>query len=234
MTRVTTWVVIGVALYVGIALALSFKVRAPSPVQLLEQALRAAGSSNAVHYQAAWSAGGVSQLVVGDARPASGSETVSVGAQRYTVVYTDHVAYVKGDAVALRDELGLPAATASASGGKWISILPSDRPYPFVEEGLTTSAALAQVLIAPFSTSTVHEGHGAAVTRITGGIPHGQAVTGSAHLDLSRRSSPPCTRPMDPSGARRGRARSPLPTGESASRSNAPVGAIPFSSLQGL
>jgi hypothetical protein len=151
----------------------------------------AAGGSDAFHYRAVWRADGVSQIVVGDARPSSGSESVSVGDDRFSVVYTGQEAYFEGVAAALRDQLGLPATTASADAGKWISLQPSDGPFPSVEGGVTTSAALAQVLIAPSSISPAHRTHGLLLSRITGRIPHGRVVTGWARLDLLSRSKLP-------------------------------------------
>ena len=138
-TRIATWVTLALVAFVGIEIGLattqSPRPRALGPSQLLDESLRAAGGSDAFHYRSVWRADGVSQIVVGDARPASGSESVSVGDDQFTVVSTDQAVYFRGVAAALRDQLGLPATTASADAGKWISLLPSDGPYPSLEEG---------------------------------------------------------------------------------------------------
>lgn len=236
-TRIATWVTLALVAVlgteIGLAVTQSPKARSPGPVQLLQEALTAARTEHAFHYRAVWNADGVSQIVVGDARPSSGSESVSVGGDRFTVIFTDQVEYFEGDATALRDQLGLPAQTASASAGKWISLQQSDGPYPSVDEGLTTSAALAQVVIAPSAASPAHRTHGVLLSRITGRIPHGTVVTGSARLDLLARSKLP-----DVYFAHGSEGGQPWSSTIAFSRwgdSNvldAPTGALPFSSLQ--
>jgi hypothetical protein len=236
-TRIATWVTLGLVVFlgteIGLATTQSPSVQAPGPVQLLHEALTAAGGSDAFHYRAVWSADGFSQVVVGDARPSSGSESVSVGSDRFTVVYTGQEAYFEGGAAALRDQLGLPAATASVDAGKWISLQQSDGPYPSVEEGVTTSAALAQVSIAPFATSPAHRTHGVLLSRITGRIPHGRVVTGWARLDLLSRSKLPAAYSAHGSGG--GQSWSSTISFSRWGANDAievPAGALPFSSLQ--
>ncbi len=194
-TRIATWVTLALVAFLGIEIGLattqSPTPRALGPTQLLHESLRAAGASDAFHYRSVWRADGVSQIVVGDARPASGSESVSVGGDQFTVVSTGQTVYFRGVPAALRDQLGLPATTASVDAAKWISLQQSDGPYPSLEEGVTTSVALAQVSIAPFARSAAHRTRGVLLARITGRIPHGRVVTGSARLDLSARSKLP-------------------------------------------
>jgi hypothetical protein len=229
---VTLAIVVFLAAEIGLAVTQSPRVRPPSPAQLLHEALAAAGASDAFHYRAVWSADGFSQIVVGDARPTSGSETVSVGSDRFTVVVSGQVAYFEGVAAALRDQLGLPAAPASLYAGTWISLQQSDGPYPSVE-GVTTSAALAQVLIAPSATSA-RRIHGVLLSRITGRIPHGHEVTGSARLDLLSRSDLPAV--YSAHGADGGQRWSTTITfsrWDVNSPVSAPAAALPFSYLQG-
>jgi hypothetical protein len=236
-TRVAAWVTLALVAVtgteIGLAVSQSPTVRTPGPVQLLQEALTAAGAAHAFHYRAVWNADGFSQIVVGDARPSSGAESVSVGGNRFTVIFTGQIEYFEGDATALRDQLGLPAATASASVGKWISLQQSDGPYPSVDEGVTTSAALAQVVMAPLATSRAHWTHGVLLSRITGRIPHGKVVTGSARLDLMSRSKLPAAYSAHGSDGEQ-----PWSSTISFSRwgdntaVNAPTGALPFSSLQ--
>jgi len=237
-TRVATWVmVVLVAVLgteIGLAAAQSPTVRAPSAVQLLQEALTAARTADAFHYRAVWSTDGFSQIVEGDALPSSGKESVSVGDDRFTVVVTGQMAYLQGNAASLRDQLGLPAATALANAGTWISFQQSDGPYPSVNEGLTTSAALAQVVIAPSSTAPVHRTHRPPLSRIKGEIPHGPMVTGSAQLELISRSKLPALYSARGSGGGE-----PWASTIAFSRwgegvaVDAPTGARPFSSLQG-
>jgi hypothetical protein len=237
-TTIATWVTLALVAFLGIEIGLaatqSPRVRALTPMQLLHESLRAAGRSDAVHYRSVWRTDGVSQIVVGDARPASGSESVSVGGDQFTVVSTGQVVYFQGVATALRDQLGLPATTASVAASKWISIQPSDGPYPSLEAGVTTSVALAQVSIAPFARSTAGRAHGTHLARITGRIPHGRVVTGSARLDVSARSRLPAT--YSAHGSNAGQSWSSTITFSrwgARSAIKAPAGAVPFSTLQG-
>jgi hypothetical protein len=237
-TRIATWVTLALVAFlgteIGLAATQSRRVPAPGPVQLLHEALTAAGASDAFHYRAVWRADGVSQTVVGDARSSSGSESVSVGGDRFTVVYTGEEAYFEGGSAALRDQLGLAAPTASVDAGKWISLQPSDGPYPSIEEGVTTSAALAQVLIAPSATSPAHQTNGVLLSRITGRIPHGRVVTGWARLDLVSRSKLPATYAAHGSGG--AQSWSSTITFSRWGENNAieaPAVALPFASLQG-
>lgn len=229
--KVSTWVTLAIVAYIGIQLGLSLQTAPPSPVQVLTKALTAAGGSDAVHYRGVWNADGVSQIVMGDARPTSGSESVAVGSDQFTMILADHVVYIEGNAAALRDELGLPAATASMNVGRWIWLSPTDGPYTSVGDDLTTSAALAQIVIAPFFTSSVHGERGTLLTRLTGRIPHGRFLTGSARLDLVPRSNLPT------SYFAGGSSGGPWSNTIAFSRwgdevpVKAPMGAIPFSSL---
>jgi len=237
-TRVATWVtlalVAGLGTEIGLAVTQAPTVRAPGPDQLLQQALRAGAAAPGFHYRAVWSADGFSQIVMGDARPSSGSESVAVGDDRFTVVSTGQVEYFQGDAAALRDQLGLSATKASVTAGKWLSLRQSDGPYPSVGDGVTTSAALAQVLIAPFATAPTRLARGVLVSRIEGRIPHGRSVTGSARLDLMSRSKLPSSYAAH--GSEDGQPWSSTISfsgwGDN-SAIDAPSGALPFSSLQG-
>jgi hypothetical protein len=236
-TRIATWITIALVAVLGIEIGLAAtqppSVRPPGPVEILREAMTAAGAAHAFHYRSVWSADGFSQIVVGDARPASGEESVSVGTDHFTAILTGQMEYFEGDAAALRDQLGLPAAKASANAGKWIRLQSSDGPFPSIEAGVTTSAALAQVLIAPFATLPARRTRGVLASRITGRIPHGSAVTGSALLDLTTRSKLPSA--YSAHGSDNGQPWSSTITfsrwGESIAV-HAPTKALPFSSLQ--
>lgn len=233
-TSVATWVIVALVAFFGTEFSLAFRSPAPTPVQLLQEVLTAAGAADTCHYEAVWRADGISQIVVGDARPSSGSESVSVGADRFSVVFTGQAAYFDGDAAALRDQLGFGAAAASADSGKWISLQQSDGPYPDVEEGLTTSAALAQVMMAPYSVSPPHRTHGVLLSRISGRIPHGRVVMGSASLDvLSRSKLPELYSARGSDGGRPWSATIVFSHWGENVKLRAPTQALPFTSLAG-
>ncbi len=192
--RVVTWVPLALlaVLVTEVGLAV-LQSPAPDPAQLLQDSLTAAGARDSFHYSDVWRSGDVSQTIVGDARTSSGTETVSAGSDEYTVVFTGRVAYVEGDAAAMHDELGLAPAIATEYAGKWVSIQPTDAPYSLIENGLTTSAGLAQILISPSSASPTSRVHGVPIARITGRVPHGRSQTGSAQLDLLSLSKLPAS-----------------------------------------
>ena len=157
----------------------------------MQDALAAARGETAFHYRGVWQSQGVSQVVEGDASSSSGSESVVVGDDRFTVTFLGGVAYFRGDATAVRDELGLTGSDAPTAAGRWIALQQSGGLFPWVEDGLTTSAALAQVLIAPATVSPSHRIRGVVVTSVSGRIPHGRVVTGSARLLVMVRSKLP-------------------------------------------
>jgi len=231
--NVGTWVKVAVVAAIGAYIGLAFRVMPPGPPQLLQESMAAAGAVDAFHYRAVWRSDGVSQIVVGDVRPSSGSETVSVGHDQFIVVFTGQEAYFDGNAVALQDQLGLLATTASDYAGRWISLQPSDGPYPSIEDGLTSSSALAQVFIAPFATAPRYPTGAVPLTQISGRIPHGQVVSGWASLDLISRSKLPTE--YSAHGSNGGQPWSSTIAfsrwGENVVVS-APIGALSFSSLQ--
>jgi hypothetical protein len=235
--RITTWVTVALLAVLGTEFGLaateSPTLRVPGPSGLLREAFGAAAAAGTFHYRAVWRAGGVSQVVVGDAGPSSGVQSVTIGSEGFTVIVTAGMAYVEGDAAALRDQLGLPTATATAAAGRWVALGPADGPYPSIEqEGVTTSGALAQVLMAPAATSSVRGSHGVLVARIIGRIPHGGVSTGSARLDVAARSGLPASYAAH--GSNGGQPWSSTIAfsrwGEHVAES-APAGAVPFASL---
>jgi hypothetical protein len=236
ITKVAIWVALALVAIVGIdnGLALIQSSPAPNPVEILQEALSVAGAADAFGYHAVWRADGVSQIVVGHARPSSGSESVSVSGDQFSVISTGQIVYFEGDATALRDQLGLAAATASKNAGKWISLQESDGPFLSVDEGLTTSAALAQIVIAPSATSAERRAHGLLLSRITGRIPHGGVVTGSASLDVTSRTKLPVSYSAEGNyGGERWSSTIGFSHWGEKSAVKAPASAIPFSSLHG-
>ena len=194
VTGITLTLVVAIAAEIALA-ATGTTPRAPStPSQVLRASLRAAAAADSFHYRATWQTDGLSQTIVGDVGLMSGAQSVSVGGAHFTAVLVGQEVYFRGDAAALRDQLGLSARAASVGVGAWISLQQSDGPYSSIEQGLTTETALAQVLITPRATSPGHPWHGVRTLRVTGPIPPGtrhQVVTGSARLDVDPRSKLP-------------------------------------------
>ena len=200
--RVVTWVTVAIVGAIGAEIALASTGSAPPPrlrpdqvaSRMTRAALGAAGAAGTFHYRAVWQTGGSTQTIVGDAAPSAGTQAVEVGGSRFAVVVADQVVYVTGNVEALHDQLGLAPATASADAGRWIALAQADGPYQSMEEGVTTAAALSQVLIAPRRTSTDRRAHGMVLSRVTGRIPPGtpgQVIAGSATLDVAARTTLP-------------------------------------------
>jgi hypothetical protein len=190
---VTLILVAAIGLEIALAATAPATKGAPQPSQILRDSLVAAGARADFHYRAVWQTGGLTQSIVGDARLSSGTQSVSVGGARFNAELVDQVVYFRGDAAALRNQLGLPTTTASSDTGKWISLQQADGPYQSIEEGLTTEMALSQVLIVPRAVAS-HGTKGARSVRITGPIPPGsrnQVVRGTARLDVSARTKLP-------------------------------------------
>jgi hypothetical protein len=193
-TGVTLTLVAAIGLEITLAATAPPTKAAPQPSQVLAETLVAAGTRADFHYRAQWETGGLAQTIVGDARLSSGAQSVSVGGARFSAELVDQVVYFRGDAAALRDQLGLPTVTALSDSGKWISLQQSDGPYQSIEQGMTTETALSQVLIVPSAVSSSHPTRGARSVRITGQIPPGsrnQVVTGTARLNVSARTKLP-------------------------------------------
>jgi hypothetical protein len=58
------------------------------------------------------------------------------------IVYSKHVAYVKGDAFGLEMNIGLTKAQATKYAGKWISITKGDKFYAPTASGLTVASII--------------------------------------------------------------------------------------------
>lgn len=234
VARLIRWgavVVVGaVALAVGVSAG---RRPAPTPNQLLDQVLVASDSADAFHYASVWRSDGVSQTVVGDARPLSGSASISVGTDRYSVILADGTVFLRGNAAALGHQLGLPAAVATRAAGRWIAVGPTDAPFPALAEGLTTTDGLAQILIAP-RTSSATSSRAGPESVITGGIPHGDRVLGSASLATRSRSNLPVTYASHGSvGGQVWASSITFSRWNEGSAIDAPVTAVPYSTLQG-
>ncbi len=236
-TRIATWVTLAIVVFlaaeIGLAVTQSPRVQPPSPAAAAPRgpgrcrrigrlSLPSGVERRTASRRSWWETLGLLR----DRKPSPWAVTAS------PLSSTGQVAYFEGVAAALRDQLGLPAASASLYAGTWISLQQSDGPYPSVE-GVTTSAALAQVLIAPSATSA-HRIHGVLLSRITGRIPHGHEVTGSARLDvLSRSNLPAVYSAHGADGGQRWSTTITFSRWDVNSPVSAPAAALPFSYLQG-
>jgi hypothetical protein len=168
--------------------------RASQASVLYQQAVRATQAAGGFHYVS--NAGGPqTQQIVGDAGPSGGKQVISdnssFGAEQFTLVLAGGVVYFQGNAPALQDQLGVPAASAPALAGRWVSVAAADGPYSVVAPGITTADQALEITMVPGSTTQVTVA-GAAATRIAGTLPTQPGLSDSAvHLDVDPTSHLP-------------------------------------------
>ncbi len=80
-----------------------------------------------------------------DAGPMGGHQMVTAGAARAQVIVTGGTAFVQGNSKAVTSYLGFAASEATALANRWISIQPTEQPYPAVSLGVSLSSALGEV-----------------------------------------------------------------------------------------
>jgi hypothetical protein len=113
----------------------------PSAGQLLSEALTAAGTAQSVHFVDQTSAGKVSQKLYGMLSAPTAGEWLS-GAEPLEVELIKGVVYMSGSANALESALQLTPSQATAAGGKWVVVQPSDAPFSSLTQQLTVSGEI--------------------------------------------------------------------------------------------
>jgi hypothetical protein len=117
-------VLVGAVLLLAVSAAASV-----SPAQLLSSSLAAARAQRSVHYVAAETSPISSVTMVGDAAVDRGIQRITYrkgsGVGHVTVTVVANTAYLRGDAFALTNYMGFPAAAAAAYAGKWLSVAPT-------------------------------------------------------------------------------------------------------------
>ncbi|MDQ6856258.1 MAG: hypothetical protein M3Z57_04210 [Candidatus Dormibacteraeota bacterium] len=158
------------------------------------QAMAAANASKGFHYVAVTSGGGVSQKFVGDAGQAGGSQVITMdstsGQEQFTLLLVSGTVYFQGNVAALRDQLGVPAASAAGLVGKWISVATGDGPYAVLAAGITIADQVQSTGLVPATTEVLAGGG----VRIAGSVPPQQGgPSGTGHLDVAAGSRLPTT-----------------------------------------
>ena len=172
---------------------------APSPpsaavaqaTALYQEALTAANNSPGFHYVAVSKGSNGNQTIAGDAGQDGGNQLITMdstyGPERFTLLLVSGVVYFQGNAPGLRDQLGVPAASAAGLVDKWISVSSGDAPYGVVAPGITVSDQVQEAGLVPSSIKQL----GGGARRITGTVPPQQGASGSAHLDVAAGSNLP-------------------------------------------
>jgi len=93
-----------------------------------------------VHYVSSGTSSKTAVLESGDAGPASGTQEVLIGqgstADNASLIVIGGITYMKGNAHALTDLTGLPAAQATATAGKWIQFATDNKSFAQIVVGV--------------------------------------------------------------------------------------------------
>jgi hypothetical protein len=149
-----------------------------SAERVLRAALAAATREGSVRVTVHFVAGDTTGEVVQDSAQQSGVQTVAIGKERISIVLVGGRAYFVANLQGLTSYFGLPARSASALTGRWISVSPADSAFQSVIATLTLPSALKEVTpvrtISEGRRSTV-DGH--STTSISGTGSSGEART---------------------------------------------------------
>ena len=144
-----------------------------SPQQILSRADAAAKAAGSLHF-ASTSKDGSTSIVFNDDSAAGGGRqdiTMSDGGQM-TVLLVSGIGYVDGNATALAQFLGLPAAASTQLAGQWISFTQGSPGYQQVVDGVTTGSVLSEINPVGTLTKTAQRTvDGQAVVGVTGPAP---------------------------------------------------------------
>lgn len=190
--------------HAGPAASATSPIPRPSPTSatlaqaraLYQQALAATRGSAGFHYVALSTGGTDNQKIVGDAGQSGGSQVITLNStyvsEQFTLLLVGGTVFFQGNAAAVEDQLGVPAARAPAVQGTWVSISSGNGPYSVVAPGITVADQATQLPLAPTSTNPLPTATGASASRILGTVPRQQgAPGGTAHLDIDTGSHLP-------------------------------------------
>lgn len=135
-------VIVGLLAAGGVALITGTGSNSASAAALKTQSLKAAKAVGSFHYVSTSKAGGQTQTTVGYAGPDDGTQVITAGNQRFTVVVVGTACYFKGNAVAMEQELDVSDSVANAHAQQWVSLTQTDLPYASVYAAVTASSAL--------------------------------------------------------------------------------------------
>jgi hypothetical protein len=176
------------ALWLGSGVA----VAAVSPSQLVSAALAKARTQTSVHYVSSQVFGSTSVRFSGDAGRDRGIQriTLSKGGRvgHVTVVVVANTAYVRGDAFTLTNYMRVPASSAAAWAGKWLSLAPSAPDFAPVAAGVRLASTISELSMpAPFRSAGTSTRQGRRVVGITSHFQRaGHTITETLYVDLAR------------------------------------------------
>gem|GEM_PF-5495924 len=155
---------------------------------VLHEALAAAGHQHSVHAHATVQAGPTSGTVDADVATDQATAVVTLGPARLSAVLVGPTLFVRANQAALVQLLDLPADVAATNAGRWLRLVPDDRPYAALTADLTLRGLVAQLAVAPPLSSTTSTAGGTPVVQVAGGAPAGvKPPGGTAVLSVSAR-----------------------------------------------
>jgi hypothetical protein len=138
-TRLTTAALAGCALVVASAMAASASSSVDAPA-LYRQAL-AATRAWSVHYTSSSAVPGstASLVLTGDAGPASGTQTVTMGTGSVSIRVIGGITYLSGNAGGLQNLAGFTTSEAALAAGQWIRFATTDSTFASVVVGVRSA-----------------------------------------------------------------------------------------------
>jgi hypothetical protein len=160
-------VIAGVATGVS---ALPVPAAAQRPAAALYHEALAGARTRSVHYTSTSASGSGDPLVLsGDAGPASGTQTVSMGTDTLSIRVIGGITYLNGNAGGLEHLAGFPAAEAAATTGQWIDFATSNTAFAQVVGGVRSADLAAELdLSGPLTTGRSTTVDGTAVETVRG------------------------------------------------------------------
>ena len=146
MSRIGVLVLLAMTAVVAASVALA----AQSPKAVRNSIVAAARGEHSVHWQGTDIDGGVGLSTGADVTADEGVQQVTFHLGGHTahvaIRVIDDTAYVKGDAVGLRLNLGLTSAQASKYAGQWISIPKTDKRYAATADADTLGSLISSMV----------------------------------------------------------------------------------------
>jgi hypothetical protein len=188
---VTTFTALGV---VGLAAAPVGASRPASAQTEYLAAINAVGDQG-VHYASHAKQGNVAFTVSGDTGVKSGTQTLTLKEgstlEHMTVVSVGSTGYVKGNPTALKNVMGLSAATAKKYGGKWVSFDPANAHYSELVAGLLDSQVAGELKMSgPFHYGATKTIDGKSAVGVVGSVSDNAGHSVSSTLWVAA-SGPP-------------------------------------------
>jgi hypothetical protein len=151
-------------------------------VTLLAAMLAAVHAQHSAHYVTTTVSGATKVVIVGDVAKTSGKQEItftrSGRSGHVSVRVVNGTAYFRGDAFALQDFMGVPAANAVAHAGDWVRVPKTAKQYASVAAAVTMGSFAASL------------GVNGTVTKVAGGLAITTSTGAAVRLFLTSKHLP--------------------------------------------